>query len=732
MKLLKHTVALLAMCLGALAGAQTPSDSSIGQIVSQMNVEQKARIVVGLEREFFPPTNAGFAARTTPNADFGVPSLVLADGTAGLRLSRRGKERSTAFPSNTALASSWNRDLARKVGAAAGMQARAYNANVLLAPGINIIRNPLCGRNFEYFSEDPLLSGKIGASYIQGIQSNGVAASVKHFTCNNQETNRSRNDVRVSQRALREIYLKGFEICVKESDPWTVMASYNQLCGLPVQESKYLLTGILRDEWGFGGLVMTDWSIAPHNTSLQIGSGIDLLMPGMESQVQDILRAVEDGSLAEADLDRACAKVIELGRRCWFEESVSAPPSCIADGEEVSQEAAGESAVLLKNNAMLPLSGDSGKAALFGVRSYDMVARGSGSGFVVCPFISQLNEAFTQAGLEIDSELDDLYTKYVAFASADIKYNEKIKVWIGLPLLPELEVSRLLIDKAAKNDAYAVITLGRSGEEGVDRPLEDNYYLTVTEKELVRNVCEAFHAQGKKVAVITNISGAIEMESWKDMPDAILNIWLPGQLGGIVTRDLLLGKVNPSGRLSVSIAKDYFDYPTARTFPYDNPTQGNNFDYTEYSEGIYVGYRHFTSRNVDVTYPFGYGLSYTTFAYSKPSIKVSGREITVKVTVTNTGSMEGKEAVGIYAGAPAQDKTGAAAFDMPAKELRAFGKTRLLAPGEAETMTFRFPVSDLDSFNESTGKWEHRSGRYIFFFGADVNAPQATLSATVK
>lgn len=385
---------------------------------------------------------------------------------------------------------------------------------------------------------------------------------------------------------------------------------------------------------------------------------------------------------------------------------------------------------------MLPLSGDSsscnGQAALFGVRSYDLVARGSGSGFVVCPFISQLNEAFTEAGLKIDNELNDLYTKYVAFASADIKYNEKIKVWIGLPLLPELEVSKLLIEKAAKVNAYAIITLGRSGEEGVDRPLKDNYYLTATEKELISNVCEAFHAQGKKVAVITNISGAIEMESWKEMPDAVLNIWLPGQLGGRVTRDLLLGKINPSGRMPVSIAKDYFDYPSAITFPYNSPSQGNNFDYTEYSEGVFVGYRHFISRNKDVTYPFGYGLSYTRFTYSKPSIKVCRGEITIKVTITNTGSTSGKEAVGIYSSPPVHGKTNARTLEMPVKELRAFGKTRLLAPGESESITFRFPITNLDSFNENSRKWEHCNGKYIFSIGADSTAPQITLAAIVK
>ncbi|HOE94694.1 MAG TPA: glycoside hydrolase family 3 N-terminal domain-containing protein, partial [Candidatus Cryptobacteroides sp.] len=442
------------------------------EILAKMSLEEKAQCVVGLKRDLFPPTNAGIAGRTVPFPQFGVPSLTLADGTAGVRLSRRAAERATAFPDNMALASSWDSNLAQKVGAAVAYEAVGYNVNIMLAPGMNIIRNPLCGRNFEYFSEDPLITGRMAAGYVLGIQSEGVVASAKHFTCNNQETNRGHNNVIISERALREIYLKGFEICVKESNPWTIMSSYNSLGGSPVQEQHRLLTGILRNEWGFDGLVMTDWSIVPHNTAAQLHAGNDLFMPGDDHQVEAIVSGVKDGSIKEEDLDSACLRVLRLAERCGKEPSSQAPD--LSKGAVLAKEAACETAVLMKNENTLPLP-EGSSVALFGVRSYDLVNTGSGAGFVVSPYVSQINESFKKAGICIDSEIDDLYSKYVQFASADIEYNEKIKVHIGLPLLPELEISKTLIDKAASRNDCAVITIGRSAEEGKDRPLKDDY-----------------------------------------------------------------------------------------------------------------------------------------------------------------------------------------------------------------------------------------------------------------
>lgn len=720
-RFLLSTSAVLASCI--LAGAQSAriTEKDASGIVASMTLEEKAACVVGLDRSLFPPTNAGFPGRTTPFPNYGVPTLGLADGTAGVRLSRRGTDRATAFPSNMGLASSWSTELAREVGATIGDEAVAYRANVMLAPGVNIIRNPLGGRSFEYYSEDPVISGKMGAAFIDGVQSKGVAACAKHFTCNNQETNRTRNDVRISERALREIYLRCFEICVKEAGPWTMMSSYNMVNGTPAQENPAILTDILRGEWGFDGLMMTDWTARRHNTAAQLHAGNDLFMPGDDYQVEDIVEGVRSGLIDEADLDRACINVIRLAARCGYLPETSAL-DMEADAK-VALKAACEGSVLLKNEGMLPLSGD-GDAALFGVRSYDMVATGSGAGFVVSPYISQLNEAFREASAGIDGELEDLYKKYVAFASADIAYNEKIKVHIGLPLLPELEISRVLIDKAAERNACAIVTFGRTAEEGKERSLEKDWCLSETEKQLLTDVCEAFHARGKKVAVVLNISTVIDVESWKSLPDAILNIWMPGQEGGRAAYALLSGAVNPSGRLAVTFPKDYFDLPSALDFPYDGPTEGKNFDWTDYSEGIYVGYRHFCTKGGEVTYPFGYGLSYTSFKYSGLKAKSTKKAVSLSVTVTNTGTRSGKEAVGVYVTAPS------GGLDKPSKELKAFAKTGELAPGESQTLSITVPAADLASFNEKSGKWECAKGKYTLSVGADVTKPE--LSASVK
>lgn len=689
--------------------------SGAQSIVGKMTLEEKARCVVGIKRSDFPPTNKGICARTAPFPSYGIPTLALADGSSGVHLSRREKDRATAFPSSMALASSWDTALAKEVGTVAGYEALRYNINVLLAPGINIIRNPLCGRNFEYYSEDPVIAGNIGAAYVNGVQGNGIGTSVKHFICNNQETNRGHNNALVSMRALREIYLKGFEICVKEASPWTIMTAYNSLNGLPVQENPWLISAVLRGEWGYDGLVMTDWSIVPHNTAAQLHAGNDLFMPGSDNQVQDIVEGVRNGRIDIADLDRACSKVIQLGQRTWHGSKNKAPD--LKRGASLSKRVACESAVLLKNEGMLPLAAK-GTAALFGVRSYDLVAVGSGSAFVVCPHVIQLIDAFREAGISADAELEDLYRKYVAFASADIAYNEKIKVHIGLPLLPELELRRSLIDKAAERNDYAVITIGRTAEEGKDRNLQDDYYLSDTEKDLISMVCEAFHAKGKQVALVLNLAGIIETESWKDQPDAILNVWLPGQEGGTAVCDLLTGKANPSGRLAVSFPVDYFDCPSAYNFPFEHPEEGKNYDFTDYAEDIYVGYRYYCTKGVKVSYPFGYGLSYTTFEYAMPKVKAGKKSVSVSFTVRNTGAVPGKEAYGIYLTAPS------GGLDKPALELKAFGKTRMLSPGESEIVRVELPAEALASFNEEAGEWQIARGKYTLSIGAEAEKPR--------
>lgn len=704
-------IAVLSLLLASLA-------AEVQHAKGTLTLEEKAKCTVGLNRKDFPtPTNSGIPGRTADIPMYNIPSLMMADGTSGIRLSRKGRERSTAFPSSTSIASSWDQAIAKEVGDAVGREALHYGVNIMLAPGMNIIRNPLCGRNFEYYSEDPLISGKMAAGYVNGLQELGVAACIKHFMCNNQETNRTHVDTRVSDRVLQEIYLRGYQICIADSDPWTAMSSYNNLNGIPVQENRHLLTDILRGYLGFRGVLMTDWGLVPHNTIAQIHAGNDLLMPGLPEQKQQIMEGVRSGLLPEEHLDAACSRIIALSKKCRISLSGGVGLD-LKSGTLISRKAACEGAVLFRNEDMLPLA-EGGSAALFGVRSYDLIPTGDGCAYVPCAYVSQISEAFKNSGVQIDRQLEELYMKYVDFTDADMEYNEKgkIRLALGKPVIPELDIARTFIDKVAKRDDYAVVTLGRSSVEGRDRTLKDDFYLSDIEKNLVNNVCEAFHAEGKKVVVVLNIAGIIEMESWKDKPDAILNVWLPGQEGGNVTCDLLFGKENPSGRLAITVPIDYFDLPSAYDFPYDQPTSGRNYDYTEYTEGIYVGYRHFCTNNIKVSYPFGYGLSYTSFTYSGLKVKSTKNGIFISVTVTNTGSFDGKEAVGAYVSAPAGN------LDKPTVELKAFAKTGLLAPGQSETVRMEIPVSLLASFNDDTGKWETARGRYSLYIGADVTSP---------
>ncbi len=689
--------------------------------IGTMTLEEKSSCVVGLRRKDFPaPTNNGIAGRTAHLPAYGIPSLVMADGTSGIRLSRKGEERSTAFPSSTSIASSWDQAIAREVGDAVGRQALHYGVNIMLAPGMNIIRNPLCGRSFEYYSEDPLMSGKMAAGYVNGLQQLGVAACIKHFICNNQETNRTHVDTRVSERALREIYLRGYQICISDSDPWAAMSSYNSLNGIPVQENRRLLTDILRGELGFGGVLMTDWGLVPHNTVAQIHAGNDLLMPGLPEQKEEILKGVRNGLLPEENLDAACGRVMALSNKCRILPSGTVGLDLQADAL-ISRKAACEGAVLLRNKGMLPLT-EGGSAALFGVRSYDLIPTGDGCAYVPCAYVSQISEAFKSGGVQIDRQLEELYLKYVDFADADMEYNGKGKnrLALGKPVIPELDLASAFIGKVAKKNDYAVVTLGRSSVEGTDRRLKDDFCLSDIEKNLVKNVCEAFHAEGKKVVVVLNIAGIVEMASWKDLPDAILNIWLPGQEGGAAAFALLSGQENPSGKMTVSIPVDYFDLPSATVFPCDGPSEGRNYDYTDYAEGIYLGYRYFNTKGIRVCYPFGYGLSYTTFDYSSLKVKASKSKVSVSVTVTNSGQTAGKEAVGIYVSSPSEG------LDKPSEELKAFAKTGALAPGQSETLRMEIPASYLASFNEKTGRWETARGQYILKVGADVTNPKLT------
>ena len=742
------TKALFLGCLfiaASLSAQPQLNENNIPAVVKAMSAEEKALLVVGFNSacEGYDPGLPGTGGLTHPFPKYGIPSVVLMDGPVGVRLEADWHDGlgeahfTTCFPTGLLVAASWDRETAFQMGRGIGEETLDMGADVILGPGMNLLRNPLNGRNFEYFSEDPVLSGSIAAAYINGVQETGAGTSAKHFAANSQETNRLDGDSRMDTRTLRELYTRGFEICLRESAPWTVMASYNLLNGVYTQESYGLLTGILRKDFGYKGLVVTDWT-GKRNTPLQVHAGSDLFMGGAYSQTEHILASLEDGSLQMKDLDRAVTKVLELVVKSLSFRKPDFEPSLRPDLEghaALARTIAAEGMVLLKNNGVLPLK--PGKTALLGVHSYDLIPGGNGAAFVSCPYVIQLNDALKEAGFSIDPDLEALYKGYAAFADADLTLNHKVNVHVGKPQKGELEITRGLIEKAEKEADVAVITLGRTSGEARDRILGREFLLQEPEVDLLENVCEVFHAAGKKVVVVLNICGVVETASWNYLPDAILCAWLPGEEGGFSIADVLTGQVNPSGRLPMTFPLDYFDIAGAEDFPYNfvsdranesvvHPERRGldpkNLNYTDYTEGIYVGYRHFLSRGLDVAYPFGYGLSYTTFEYSAPAVQQKGDRIIASVTVTNTGRVAGKEAVGIYVHAPLGNFA-----DKPERELRAFGKTRLLQPGESQVVELSFPVRDLASFNSALSRWETAKGTYTVYFGADCRTPAASL-----
>ena len=723
-------------------------ENNVDEILKAMTLEEKATLCVGYSHaQGDAGTNGiigqhtdmvpGAAGATRPIARLGIPATVLSDGPAGVRISPTRKNDNntyyaTGFPVGTALACTWNAELVESVGTSIGNEVLEYGCDVLLAPGMNIHRSPLCGRNFEYYSEDPFVAGKIAAAYVRGIQSQGVGTSIKHFAVNSQETNRSNVDEIVSQRALREIYLKGFEIAVKESDPWTVMSSYNSLNGEFTQQSHGLLTTILRDEWGYKGIVMTDWG-SKEGTVKAVIAGNDLMEPGNQTEINRIIEGVKSGAIAEADLDRNTKRILEyIIRTPRFKGYKYSNKPDLKAHAAVTRQSATEGMVLLKNEGnALPMK-DAKKVAVFGLTSYDFIAGGTGSGDVNKAYTIDMMTGLKNAGLNVTEGLADLYQKYKTYAEAKSAADRANGGWFwGKAPLPEMEVSRNMIDKQAAEADIAIITIGRQAGEGSDRKEADDFNLTAVERQLLTDVCDAFHLVGKKVVVILNMGNVLETASWKGQPDAILMAWQPGQEGGNSVADVLTGKENPSGKLTMTFPISLTDVPSSLNFPnvQTQSAQGGwgrsrqpikNQDYTLHAEGLNVGYRYFNTAGVAVSYPFGFGLSYTTFAYSKPTVKATKDGFEATVTVKNTGAVAGKEAVQLYVAAPA------GGLEKPAQELKSFAKTRTLAPGESQVLTFKVSAYDLASYNEATQAWETAAGKYTLKFSANVEDCRAT------
>ncbi len=760
---------LALFAVAALAIGCTTSDKVTKNTIDQeevmikLSLEDKAHFVIGTGMAGFSGNAAvigatrnlvpGAAGTTYPLDSLGIPAIVLADGPAGLRIdaTREGDSATyycTHFPIGTLLASTWNTLLIEQVGQAIGEEVKEYGADVLLAPALNIMRNPLCGRNFEYYSEDPVVAGKTAAAYITGVQKNDVGTSIKHFAANNQETNRMKNDARMSQRALREIYLKGFEIAIKEAKPWTVMTSYNYINGVYTSESKDLVQTILRDEWGYEGTVMTDW-FGGKDGAVQMWAGNDMLQPGKDEQFDSIVAGVKSGKLAEADLDRSVQRILNLVEKTprYQGYQFSNKPDLEAHAA-VTRQSAAEGMVLMKNSQALPFAASIKNVALYGNTSYDFIAGGTGSGNVNHAYVVSLLNGLKNGGYTVN---DELKTAYETFWNdyrkareaeiAEIEKTDKERAMMmrfmpaGLPA--ETSFTTDVLAKQAETADIAVITLGRISGEFLDRKSSD-FNLSVSERQLLQQVCDVYHKAGKQVVVLLNIGGVIETASWKDLPDAILCAWQAGQEGGNSVVDVLSGRQSPSGKFTMTWPVKFSDAYSSKNFPVDQTARvdfmntgerGNvkNVDFTDYEEDIYVGYRYFDSFDVPVSYPFGYGLSYTTFEYSDAKIAEKGDSYEVSVTIKNTGEREGKEVVELYISAPDNK-----AANKPSKELKAFAKTKALKAGESETVTMTVKAADLASFDEAASAWVVAEGEYQFLVGASSQDIKATLTANAK
>ena len=755
------TTCILATSITMTSNAQIMLQAdNIDEVLKAMTLEEKAQLLVGGGNDNFVGSGAmlghqeklvaGAAGITVEIPRLGIPATVLTDGPAGVHIDATRKNdpnsyAATGFPVGTCLACTWNTDLVRAVGEAIGNEALEYGCDVILGPGLNIHRNPLCGRNFEYFSEDPVVTGKIGTAVTLGIQSQGVGVSAKHYAMNSQESDRTIVDERASKRALREIYLRGFEYVVRESDPWTIMSAYNKVNGVFAQGNKALLTDVLRNDWGFKGIVMTDWIGKREAQGLftvdEVAAGNDLMTPGYPAQAEDIVQGVKSGKLdikyVDANVRRMLEYIVKTPRFKGYK--FSNKPDLKAHAA-ITRESSTEGMVLLKNNGVLPVS-NLKTVALFGVNSYDFLSGGLGSGAVNVPYRVDMVQGLKNIGVNTTPQLTEIYQNYIKYASAKLKADKNPHMWFldtGQPKLDEIEITERCVAHELQEADAAIITIGRQAGEGMDRQIEGEFNLTQNEKDMIFRVSDAFRPAGKPVIVILNSGSVMETASWRDRVDAILCAWQPGMEGGNSVADVLTGKANPSGKLTMTWPISATDHPSTKDFPQEMEmytfreslgwgVEIPGRDVTNHNEDIYVGYRYFDTFNREVAYPFGFGLSYTTFAFSKPVVKAKGKDaVEVSITIKNTGSVSGKEVAQVYVTAPKGK------LEKPAQELKAFAKTRDLQPGESQTLTMLIPVRDLASFDEAGSQWLTEAGTYAFRIGNSSRNILATASLKIK
>jgi beta-glucosidase len=645
-------------------------------VIATMSADRKAALLSGIN--FW---------ETEPIPELNIPSVVLADGTYGLRhqsglhdhLAMFESDPATCFPPGVAIGSSWDRNVAERLGAALGKEAVAQGVDIVLGPGVNIKRTPLCGRNFEYYSEDPHLTGALGVAFTRALQAQGPGVSVKHFAANNQETNRQTISSDVDPRTLREIYLPAFEQVVTEANPAAVMAAYNKINGISASENHWLLSRLLREEWGFEGAVVSDWN-AVNDRVAALVAGLDLEMPGgSASHDSDLVDAVNDGRLQSEDLDASVKRVAALSAR---------PPVERTDVDydahhDIARELAAECAVLLRNeHQVLPIPSDV-RMAVIGEFAESLRYQGGGSAHVNATRVDQPLEAIRDLALE-----HSVAVTYARGFNIDGSADESL-------LQNALDVAR--------RADVAVVFAGLNEEiesEGIDRP---NIDLPAAQIELIRAVSVVAH---RTVVVLAN-GGVVSLEGWHDHVDAILEGFLLGQGGGHAIAEILFGRVNPSGHLAESIPLRLQDHPSSLNFPGE---QGH----VRYGEGVMVGYRYFSTFKTPVRYPFGHGLSYTKFCTHTPRVELLGDdEAAVSVEVTNTGTRSGKHVVQVYVA------TEAGPVRRPVRELRGFEKVELAA-GETRTVVIGLPRRAFAYWDIRLERWVVAPGDYRVQICADA------------
>ncbi|GAA2449429.1 glycoside hydrolase family 3 C-terminal domain-containing protein [Agromyces soli] len=652
---------------------------------AEFTARDAAELVAGLTLEEKASLTSGASFWSTKAVErAGIPSIVLTDGPHGVRLQRGSSDHlgladsvpATCFPPAVALGSAWDPELAERVGRALGEEARAEGVGVLLGPGINIKRSPLCGRNFEYLSEDPIVSGVLGAALVRGLQSQGVGASLKHFAANNQEFDRMRASSDVDPRPLRELYLRGFQRVVEDAQPWTVMCSYNRINGVFASEDPWLLTKVLREEWGFEGLVVSDWG-AVNDRVAGLPAGLDLEMPSSDGRTDaQLVEAVRAGRLAESALDLAAERAVRLAQQAVA--GADADASYDVDAHHaLAREAASRGVVLLKNEGVLPLAAGA-RVAVVGEFARTPRYQGAGS--------SLINPTRLDTALE---EIGRLAGAAPVFAPG---FTLDAKAAADPALLAEAV--------AAAEGADVVLTFlglpAAAESEGFDRE-----HLRLPEAQL--ELLAAVRAANPNVVVVLANGGVVELPFAEQVP-AVVEGWLGGQAGGGGVADVLYGVVNPSGRLAETIPLRLADTPAYLDFP-------GEFGHVRYGEGLFVGYRWYDARDAAVHFPFGHGLSYTSFAYSALEVSADANGIAARVTVTNTGERDGREVVQLYTGL-----AGSAVQRAP-RELKAFASVELAA-GESRTVELAVRRDDLAYWDLRVDRWVVEGGEYLVSVGA--------------